>query len=92
MNIKLTICVIICATAMSSECVAGSKFFDVLTTEVSAFDGGVGSKLKFHLADADSLEEPCVVVPNVCGPGNNCFWDKPRVRWSELFVLPLQQF
>ena len=44
------------------------------------------SKLKFYLADVDTFEEPCVVVPNVGGPNNSYFWLEPKARWAELFV------
>mgnify|MGYP000423041102 CR=1 FL=1 len=64
MNIKWGICAIIEATAMLSEGVAGSKLFDVFTPEVSEFNDGVVSKLKFYLADVEAFKEPCVVVPN----------------------------
>jgi hypothetical protein len=38
------------------------------------------------LADVDTFEEPCVVVPNVGGPNNCYFWLEPKARWAELFV------
>jgi len=69
-----------------NEGVAGSESFDVLTTEVSEFEDGSVTKLKFYLADVDAFMEPCAVVPNVCGPNNSCFWLEPKARWSKLFI------
>ena len=71
---------------MLNEGVAGSELFDVLTTEVSEFDDGAVTKLKFYLADVEAFKEPCVVVPNVGGANNSYFWVEPKARWSELFV------
>jgi len=85
-NIKPGICAIVEATVMLSEGVAGSELFDVLTTEASEFDDGAVTKLKFCLADVEAFKEPCVVVPNVGGANNSCFWVEPKARWSELFV------
>ena len=85
-NIKPGIYAIVEATVMLNEGVAGSEMFDVLTTEVGAFDDGDVTKLKFYLADVDAFKEPCVVVPNVGGANNSYFWVEPKARWSELFV------
>jgi len=85
-NIKPRICVIVEATTMLSEGIARSEMFDVLTTEVSQFEDGAVSKLKFYLADVEAFMEPCVVVPNVGGTNNSYFWVEPKARWSEMFV------
>ena len=86
LNIKPAIYAIVEATTLGCDGVNGSELFDVLETEVSEFDDGMVTKLKFYLADVDSFMEPCVVVPNVGGPTNSYFWAEPRSRWSELFV------
>jgi len=61
-----------------------------LLTEVSEFEDGSVTKLKFYLADVDAFKEPCVVVPNVDGLSNSNFWLEPKARWSKLFILWLR--
>ena len=85
-HLKPAIYGIVEATVEGCENLKGSELFDVLSTEVGAFENGVVSKLKFYLADVDTFEEPCVVVPNVGGPNNSYFWLEPKARWAELFV------
>jgi len=85
-NIKPATHAIVEATVEGNEGVAGSESFDVLTTEVSEFEDGSVTKLKFYLADVDAFMEPCAVVPNVGGPNNSCFWLEPKARWSKLFI------
>ena len=85
-NIKPATCAIVEATVEGCEGVTGSELFDVLTTEVSEFEDGSVTKLKFYLADVDAFKEPCVVVPNVGGPNNSYFWLEPKARWSKLFI------
>ena len=86
MHLQPAIYAIVEATMEGCEGVTGSELFDVLSTEVGSFDDGQVSKLKFFLADVDTIEETCVVVPNIGGPGNCYFWLEPKARWSELFV------
>jgi len=85
-NIKPATHVVVGATAEDCEGVTRSKLFDVLITEVVKFEDGSVTKLKFCLADVDTFEEPCVVVPNIGGPDNGCFWLKPKARWLKLFI------
>ena len=85
-NIKPAIYAIVEATVEGCEGVEATELFDVLQTEVGAFEDGMVTKLKFYLANVEAFEEPCVVVPNVGGPKNCYFWLEPKSRWSELFV------
>ena len=85
-NVKPAIYAIVEATVEGCEGVEASDLFDVLSTEVGAFEDGAVTKLKFYLADVETFEEPCVVVPNVGGPANCYFWLEPKARWSELFI------
>jgi len=79
-NIKPGIYVIVEATIVLSDGVAGGKLFGVLTTEAGKFEDGAVSKLKFYLADVEAFMEPCVVVPNVGGANNSYFWVEPKAR------------
>jgi hypothetical protein len=90
-NIKPGIYAIVEATVEGCEGVEASELFDVLSTDVGQFDGGMVSKLKFYLADVETIEGPCVVVPNVGGPTNSYFWLEPKARWAELFVSWLRE-
>ena len=85
-NLKPAIYAVVEATMEGSEDLHGTELFDVILTDVGAFTNGVVSELKFYLADVDTFEEPCVVVPNVGGPKNCYFWLEPKARWAELFV------
>ena len=85
-NVKPAIYGIVEATEEGCENLQGTELFDLLSTDVGGFTDGVVSNLKFYLADVDTFEEPCVVVPNVGGPNNCYFWLEPKARWAELFV------
>jgi len=85
-NVSSGIYAIVEATVEGCDGVAGTELFDVLATEVGQLEDGIVSKLKFYLADVETFEGPCVVVPNVGGPNNSYFWIEPRARWSKLFV------
>jgi hypothetical protein len=85
-NIKPAIYAIVEATVVGCEGAEGTDLFDVLQTEVGELRDGLVSKFKFYLADIETFQEPCVVVPNVGGPNNCYFWLEPKSRWSELFV------